>query len=417
MTDERPGLAIPACRLPPAPESVPASRRFVRQALAGVPDDLLDTAELLVSELATNAVLHARTEFEIRVWAAPGRVHALVSDAAGELWPAPGDGDPEATTGRGLAMVETLATRFGVEATGLGKSVWFELWAQTDECVGGIWESPTRPLPGASRAVLLHGVPLGLLRAGQRHREALLRECDLLGAGGALGLDSLALADAQATSAVLRAAVSNALAVDPTRSCSLELRVPVSLAAGLPRLGEVLEWANRAAREGLLLTRPVLPEIRAFRNWMFAQIAGQLRGEPAGTWGSQGGRVVPGEDLGELPSGAVRTGRSAMVVASDDNRIVAVNAALTELLGWAASDIIGQRLVALMPPEWRERHVAGFTNFLLTGESRILGRAVTVPALHRAGHCVEVALTLRVTQTDDGHLQFVATLERVVAAS
>ncbi|MFI9805721.1 SpoIIE family protein phosphatase [Streptomyces sp. NPDC052301] len=55
----------PSRRPAPAPQSAALARRFVRSALDDVPPDLEGTAELLVGELVTNAMIHARTEVDL----------------------------------------------------------------------------------------------------------------------------------------------------------------------------------------------------------------------------------------------------------------------------------------------------------------------------------------------------------------
>ena len=112
-----------------APElaSARGARGLVDAALrgVGVPADL---AILLVSELATNAVMHARTDFVVRVLGTPvaGRVRIEVEDG-NERPPSIAHTPPEATSGRGLQLVQTLADAWGVDASPSGKVVWFEL--------------------------------------------------------------------------------------------------------------------------------------------------------------------------------------------------------------------------------------------------------------------------------------------------
>lgn len=89
----------------------------------------LHDAVLLVSELATNAVTHARSAFEVVVSLADGRLRVEVTDADAGVpqvqWVPAG-----ATSGRGLLIVETLAQAWGVSpAEGGCKTVWFELRA------------------------------------------------------------------------------------------------------------------------------------------------------------------------------------------------------------------------------------------------------------------------------------------------
>ncbi len=116
-------------RLRSAPDSVSRARAAVREALSewGL-HDLVDTAALLASEVTTNVLLHARTEFELRVDRQDGRVRVSVSDGS----PRPATRRRyglDAGTGRGLGLVETLSLDWGTEAAAppWAKTVWFEL--------------------------------------------------------------------------------------------------------------------------------------------------------------------------------------------------------------------------------------------------------------------------------------------------
>ena len=82
-------------------------------------------AELLTSELAANAIRHGRTPFTVAVSASPVvRVEVHDGNAVVPTVQA-ARGDDEA--GRGLLLLESLADRWGVEESGGGKAVWFEL--------------------------------------------------------------------------------------------------------------------------------------------------------------------------------------------------------------------------------------------------------------------------------------------------
>jgi DNA-binding NarL/FixJ family response regulator len=111
-------------------QSPRAARRFVSQALTGWDDDegdLTDTVTLLVSELVTNAVLHAGSEVEVSVRLTPTAARIEVTDASGDAI-VPRDATSEEDSGRGLALVGSLAQRWGVRpAPGGGKTVWFEV--------------------------------------------------------------------------------------------------------------------------------------------------------------------------------------------------------------------------------------------------------------------------------------------------
>ena len=107
-----------------------AARRFVAQALSGWDDgegDLTETVNLLVSELVTNAILHAGSDVEVMVRLTATAARIEVTDASGDSI-APRDATSEEDSGRGLALVGSLAQRWGVRpAAGGGKTVWFEV--------------------------------------------------------------------------------------------------------------------------------------------------------------------------------------------------------------------------------------------------------------------------------------------------
>jgi anti-sigma regulatory factor (Ser/Thr protein kinase) len=112
---------------PAVPESVAAARRFTRAALArhGIAADIIDTATLLVSELATNAIVHATSTIRLRVGVGDD-IRVEVRDASDEA-PVVGVADCAHESGRGLAIVTTLAESWDWSPRGNGKVVWFEL--------------------------------------------------------------------------------------------------------------------------------------------------------------------------------------------------------------------------------------------------------------------------------------------------
>ncbi len=110
------------------PASAGAARRFVARTLRawGYPDALIDQAVLLANELATNAVLHARTHFELRVLRYEECLRVEVFDTNSRL-PTAALVPEDSTSGRGLLLVQTVASCWGVETSGDGKVVWAEL--------------------------------------------------------------------------------------------------------------------------------------------------------------------------------------------------------------------------------------------------------------------------------------------------
>ena len=121
--------------LPDDPESVSLARHLVRDLLAGceLPRDFSETAQLLVSELATNAVMHTSGGYEVRVTFDSGLLTAAVRDHGQTDTEVAADSgaDPLDVHGRGLQLVEALSDRWGSQRDALGSTVWFVLDART----------------------------------------------------------------------------------------------------------------------------------------------------------------------------------------------------------------------------------------------------------------------------------------------
>jgi anti-sigma regulatory factor (Ser/Thr protein kinase) len=116
-------------RFPPQRASVAAARQFVTETLvAAGATSVLDEARLLVSELATNAVLHAVTDFSVSVHVSAGRVYVEVRDGdAVKLEVDRPEPLPLALGGHGLRIVGRLAGSWGIRTEEHGKVVWFSV--------------------------------------------------------------------------------------------------------------------------------------------------------------------------------------------------------------------------------------------------------------------------------------------------
>jgi DNA-binding NarL/FixJ family response regulator len=114
-------------KLDAQPQSAATARRFVDETLRRWEcGELFDVVGLLTSELVTNAILHAHSEIELSVSMTPDAIRIDVADNSAVL-PNPRTPAEEDTSGRGLGLVEALATAWGVDERPGGKSVWFEL--------------------------------------------------------------------------------------------------------------------------------------------------------------------------------------------------------------------------------------------------------------------------------------------------
>jgi len=102
------------------------ARRLAADTLRHAHHDLLDDVQIVITELAANAVRHARTPFSVSICSTRSRVRIEVRDGSRAM-PAVRD-DPGTTPfGRGMRIVTALATRWGVEPAPDGKVVWAEL--------------------------------------------------------------------------------------------------------------------------------------------------------------------------------------------------------------------------------------------------------------------------------------------------
>jgi serine phosphatase RsbU (regulator of sigma subunit)/anti-sigma regulatory factor (Ser/Thr protein kinase) len=116
---------VATCPLPADPRFVAHARRFVRATLSSWSlGGLIDSSELIVSELVTNALKHGWPPIELRLL----RGRTLVCEVAdgSPTSPAPRAATPDDDTGRGLQLVKRFAYRWGTRPTLYGKIVWVE---------------------------------------------------------------------------------------------------------------------------------------------------------------------------------------------------------------------------------------------------------------------------------------------------
>jgi anti-sigma regulatory factor (Ser/Thr protein kinase) len=115
-------FSVASAELPPTPESVPAARQLVGTVTEHLPRKAREAAELVMSELATNSVVHAGTPFEVFAAVDDDIVEVVVCDHAGWAADAPGAG-----SGHGLLLVGLLATEWAAVMERGGKRVWARL--------------------------------------------------------------------------------------------------------------------------------------------------------------------------------------------------------------------------------------------------------------------------------------------------
>ena len=409
-------------RLPPQPSSVAESRRHVRAFLEDTGrTDLLEPALLLVSEIVTNALLHAGTEVDLAGHIEGDSVRLEVGDGSTHL-PSRRRYAPTSGTGRGLLMLESMVDDWGVTRREHGKVVWFRLSTSNDDWAAegfagqsGDMPAGVRHIDGDNVAITFDNMPLLLHAAWQEHAEALLREYLLASLDSKVADPIQMHAEATDAIAVLEEHVPRpSVPMDPERlmgdatephvsASHVEVPVPLGSVPHFDTLDRAIEAALDLSREGLVLTPPTQPEVQSFRRWLCRQVLRQAAGNTPEPWAVPD--VQPSDppvDLSGWNPAWLADADKALIAANDASQIIGVSPAAAVLLGYDdGAQLLGERLVEIIPERYRQAHVAGFTMFLLVGRQPLLGTEVVVPALRRDGTEVEVSLLVR-EQTIEG---------------
>jgi PAS domain S-box-containing protein len=392
--------------------------------------DLLEPASLLVSEVVTNALVHSGTAIDVSMAMRDDGVLVEVGDGSQHI-PVRRHYAPTASTGRGLALLDETASAWGVVPGVRGKTVWFQVDSDAPINHPAVDPGPSAPTvvplrPGnETLSVTLLEVPLLLHAAWQQHAEAVLREYLLVSLDGAHRDLALNLhAAATDALAVLREQIPEptvdvepdrllSTAVDPAVSAArVELGVPLGSVPHFPVLDQALDAAQTMAESGELLVPVVQPELRMMRRWLCDEVAWQGGGADPSPWPPPHWREPPTpRNLGWNARGVTESAQ-AMIAADDLDLIVAVSRGALDMLGYTSDELVGRRLITLIPERFRQAHLAGFTLYLLTGRGPLLGRPVVVPALHGDGSETWVQLSVEARRVAQGRSLFVATLRQ-----
>ncbi|HMK96626.1 MAG TPA: SpoIIE family protein phosphatase, partial [Acidimicrobiales bacterium] len=277
------------------PDAVPKARRFARANLTEEMDEVASDAELVVSELVTNAFLHGEPPITVSLVSMPERLRVEVEDS-GERMPVPWQRTGEAMTGRGLSLVRTLCCAWGVERLARGGKL---VWAEVAPAARPSDEEPFSPdiaalleawddLEPASSwfTVDLGPVPTELLLSAKAQMDNMVRELALIeegeaSRGAALDPELAALVQtvtqefAEVRTEIKLQAAAAAAGGDPVTY--LKLRVPATVADAGERYLAALDRTDRLARSGrfLALAPPLVH--RVFRRWYVRSLVDQVR--------------------------------------------------------------------------------------------------------------------------------------------
>jgi anti-sigma regulatory factor (Ser/Thr protein kinase) len=306
-------LNRPAEPLAPGPRGAMQARRWMAQVCLEIGrPELRENAELALSELVTNAILHGRAPVTVRLRGTADHPRVEVRDGSPDppAFPSTEIGqqflDELPTFGRGLGIVASSSEAWGAERDGDGKLVWF---APTPvppaKPAPGVllgWDDDpddlTADVGGALVVRLLH-VPTASMQATLAHGAELRRELRLL---------ALAHHDTYPVAAELSAFFSQ-LATDfrgqlggeamlqalrtGQQHLDLDVKAPLDSEQRFQRLMELLDLADAFCHNERLLTLARTPELVMFQRWLFGEFVRQAAGEDPVPWsGDEGDRLA-----------------------------------------------------------------------------------------------------------------------------
>jgi anti-sigma regulatory factor (Ser/Thr protein kinase) len=289
------------------PRSVRRARAWVVGELDTIGrDDLADAAELGVSELVTNAILHADPPISVRLGGTPAHPRVEVRDNSVEppmVRDMTADARLMATVGRGLGIVAMYSTTWGAELSPRGKVVWFEPAAEPNSPrsagrsgdIFDLSETVTERVeaagePVARLKVCLLGMPVNVFAHYRIWYDELRRELRILAlAHGhdypiASELSELTLQVEQERRQARGVDALDAALSSGRDRVDLEYEVPMSAPATMTRLHELLAEVDVFCREQRMLTLAPSPQQLALRSWYLGEFERQARGAAPMPW-------------------------------------------------------------------------------------------------------------------------------------
>jgi anti-sigma regulatory factor (Ser/Thr protein kinase) len=266
--------------------------------------ELSECAQLGVSELVTNALLHGEPPITVRMrgTAEHPRVEVRDSSVEAPILPSEPLDRPETdglllTFGRGLSIVARCAEAWGAEIEDDGKVVWFAPAAEFADGAGvpgvitGFDHSRLKPAPTHDRVrIQILDVPLALFVGFQQHFRELRREVRLLALAHesdyplAKSLSDLfGSLDRQLRDGIGIEQIEAALA-QGSESTDLVVHMPRATATTLVRFVELLELADDFCRAERLLSLARSAEQRKFQAWFLTEFVRQANGNSPLSW-------------------------------------------------------------------------------------------------------------------------------------
>lgn len=268
-------------RLDAEPVCSVQARRFAVGALSRWGLDRFDhEVALCTTELATNAMLHSRRPFTVAVRPVAEGVRIDIQDERPDLLPEllPADMDPltSGTTGRGLRLVASLATRWGYFTTEAAKTVWVELQDGEDLTPAApVIEVAIRPARPDGRRLRFIGLPVMAAVASGTQVDDLVRELQIQP-------ELLTPAEIKVFYDLLERSAPARLvgrhfacrgAAEGRESFDVELVVTLD---DVVAVGELRRFLEELDGRSVVEAGRVAPEVAAMRAWLSAEGQAQL---------------------------------------------------------------------------------------------------------------------------------------------
>jgi anti-sigma regulatory factor (Ser/Thr protein kinase) len=266
--------------------------------------ELAECAQLGVSELVTNALLHGEPPINVRMRGTVEHPRVEVRDSSVEPPILPGQplDRPQTdglllTFGRGLSIVARCSDAWGAEIEDDGKVVWFAPAADFADGEGvagtitGVDRQRLDAGPTRDRVrINILDVPLALYVGFQHHFRELRREVRLLALAHETDYplakalsDLFGTLDRQLRDGIGVEQIEAAFA-QGLESADLVVHMPRAIASTLTRFVELLDLADAFCREERLLSLARNPEQRRFQTWFLTEFVRQADGEPPLSW-------------------------------------------------------------------------------------------------------------------------------------
>ena len=298
-------LNRPPLALGHGPRGVHDARRWVAELCVEIGrPELAECAQLGVSELVTNALLHGEPPITVRMRGTTEHPRVEVRDSSVEppILPSepldrPQTDDLLLTFGRGLSIVARCSDAWGAEIEEDGKVVWFAPAPDFADgpgvpgSISGTEQHRVQVAPTRDRVrISILDVPLSLYVGFQHHFRELRREVRLLALAHASDYplakalsDLFGSLDRQLRDGVGVEQIEDALA-QGLESTDLVVHMARADASTLMRFVELLDLADAFCREERLLSLARNPEQRRFQTWLLTEFVRQARGEAPLSW-------------------------------------------------------------------------------------------------------------------------------------